>query len=75
MYEAIDVPHRTLHAVGANIVDKVRAGASLPDVVPLLYELKQVSATLLRLLEDLEDAGLEALYTAPPPQCPNLPPH
>lgn len=65
MYQAIDDPHHALHEVGAKIVDGVRAGATLPDMVPLLYELKQVSTTLLRLLEDLEDAGLEALYTAP----------
>jgi EAL domain-containing protein (putative c-di-GMP-specific phosphodiesterase class I) len=65
MYQAIDEPHHALHEVGAKIVDRVQAGASLPDMVPLLYELKQVSTTLLRLLEDLEDAGLEALYTAP----------
>jgi hypothetical protein len=33
--------------------------------VPLLYELKQVSTALLSMLEDLEDAGLAALYSAP----------
>jgi EAL domain-containing protein (putative c-di-GMP-specific phosphodiesterase class I) len=65
MYQAIDEPHHALHDVGRKIVEHVRAGATLPDMVPLLYELKQVSTTLLRLLEDLEDAGLEALYTAP----------
>jgi EAL domain-containing protein (putative c-di-GMP-specific phosphodiesterase class I) len=65
MYLAIDEPHHALHDVGDRIVARVQGGASLPDMVPLLYELKQVSTTLLRLLEDLEDAGLEALYTAP----------
>jgi EAL domain-containing protein (putative c-di-GMP-specific phosphodiesterase class I) len=65
MYQAIDEPHHALHDVGDRIVAHVQGGASLPDMVPLLYELKQVSTTLLRLLEDLEDAGLEALYTAP----------
>lgn len=71
MYQAIDAPHRALHDAGAAIVGRVRAGAGFRDMVPLLYELKQVSAILLRLLEDLEDAGLEALYTAPAPECPN----
>lgn len=71
MYQAIDAPHRALHDAGAAIVDRVRAGAGFRDMVPLLYELKQVSATLLRLLEDLEDAGLEALYAVPAPECPN----
>lgn len=71
MYEAIDAPHRALHDAGAAIVARVRAGAGFRDMVPLLYELKQVSATLLRLLEDLEDAGLEALYAMPAPERPN----
>lgn len=70
MYQAIDTPHRALHEVGARIVDQVRGGAVLRDMVPLLYQLKQVSAALIRLLEDLEDAGLEALYSAPEPDCP-----
>jgi hypothetical protein len=70
MYQAIDAPHRALHEVGDGIVGKVRSGASLSDMVPLMYELKQVSATLIRLLEDVEDAGLEALYTSPPSECP-----
>jgi EAL domain-containing protein (putative c-di-GMP-specific phosphodiesterase class I) len=70
-YQAIDAPHRALHRVGAKVVERVRSGAGLHDIVPLLYELKQASATLLHLLEDLEDAGLEALYTAPLPECPN----
>lgn len=46
-------------------------GAGYRDMVPLLYELKQVSAPLLRLLEDLEDAGLEAPYAMPASECPN----
>lgn len=70
-YQAIDAPHRALHRVGARIIERVRGGAGLHDIVPLLHELKQASSALLRLLEDLEDAGLEALYTAPPPECPN----
>jgi EAL domain-containing protein (putative c-di-GMP-specific phosphodiesterase class I) len=65
MYQAIDRPHHTLHDIGARIVEKVQGGATLPDMVPLLYELKQVSTTLLSMLEDLEDAGLAALYAAP----------
>lgn len=71
LYHAIDAPHRTLHAVGARIVEQVRAGLCLRDMVPLLYEFKQVSTNLIRLLDELEDEGLEALYTAPPPECPN----
>ncbi|RYG87742.1 MAG: EAL domain-containing protein, partial [Alphaproteobacteria bacterium] len=69
MYQAIDAPHRSLHDVGGQLVGRIRAGAALNDIVPLLYDLKQVSTTLIRLLEDLEDAGLESLYTSPPAQC------
>ncbi|MCC6070333.1 EAL domain-containing protein [Massilia sp. GCM10020059] len=70
MYQAIDAPHRALHDVGARIVEAVRAGAGLRDMAPLLGGLKQASTRLVCLLEDLEDAGLEALYTAPEPDCP-----
>lgn len=68
MYKAIDAPHRSLHDVGRQIVGHIRTGADLHCIVPLLYELKQVSTTLIRLLEDLEDAGLQALYTGPSAQ-------
>lgn len=63
MYQAIDAPHRSLHDVGGQIVGSIRTGLDLNAIVPLLYELKQVSTTLIRLLEDLEDAGLQSLYT------------
>ncbi|MGF6272596.1 EAL domain-containing protein (putative c-di-GMP-specific phosphodiesterase class I) [Massilia sp. UYP11] len=66
MYQAIDAPHRALHEAGARLIERVRAGAALADMMPLLYECKQASATLIRLLEDLEDEGLAALYAAPP---------
>jgi EAL domain-containing protein (putative c-di-GMP-specific phosphodiesterase class I) len=69
MYQAIDAPHRSLHDVGGQIVGRIRAGANLNAIVPLLYELKQVSTTLIRLLEDLEDAGLQSLYTGAPASC------
>jgi EAL domain-containing protein (putative c-di-GMP-specific phosphodiesterase class I) len=71
MYQAIDAPHRALHDVGGQIVGHIRTGSDLSAIVPLLYELKQVSTTLIRLLEDLEDAGLESLYAS----APSRPPH
>ncbi len=69
MYQAIDAPHRSLHEVGSRLVGRVRTGAALHDIVPLLYDLKQVSTALIRVLEDLEDAGLQSLYTSPRAQC------
>ncbi|MDB5960370.1 MAG: hypothetical protein JWP59_1664 [Massilia sp.] len=66
MYTAIDAPHRRLHDVGRQIVSAIHAGADLRHIVPLLHELKQASTALIRLLEDLEDAGLQALYNSPP---------
>jgi hypothetical protein len=62
MYQALDVPHRDLHRIGEAIVEKVRAGATRLDLDPLLMHLKFVSTELIRLLEDLEDEGLQALY-------------
>lgn len=61
-YRELDAPHRCLHDVGARIVAAIRAGAGPVAMAPLLHELKQVSVTLIRILEDLEDSGLEALF-------------
>jgi hypothetical protein len=69
MYKAVDAPHRSLHDVGSDIVAHIRAGADLDTILPLLYALKQMSTALIRLLEDLEDAGLQSLYTSPPAEC------
>ncbi|KQZ34985.1 EAL domain-containing protein [Massilia sp. Root1485] len=62
MFRDLDAPHRGLHDVGARIVARIRAGAGPAEMAPLLHELKQVSVTLIRILEDLEDSGLEALF-------------
>ncbi|MDY0976743.1 EAL domain-containing protein [Massilia sp. CFBP9012] len=62
-YHALDAPHRRLHEIGARIVERIRAGASQPDIAPLMRELKQVSLILIGLLEDIEDAGFESLFT------------
>ncbi len=62
IYRAIDAPHREVHRIGEAVVDLVRKGATLDELASLLGTLKAVSTTLIRLLEDLEDAGLEALY-------------
>ena len=71
MYRDLDAPHQRLHEVGARIVAAIRGGAGHAAIAPLLQELKQVSVGLIRLLEDLEDAGLEALFMLPPiPACP-----
>jgi EAL domain-containing protein (putative c-di-GMP-specific phosphodiesterase class I) len=62
VFRDLDAPHRGLHDVGARIVARIRAGAGPDEMAPLLLELKQVSVTLIRILEDLEDSGLEALF-------------
>jgi hypothetical protein len=62
IYHAIDAPHRELHRLGQAIVDQVRKGATLAELAGLLSTMKAVSTTLVRLLEDLEDAGLQELY-------------
>jgi hypothetical protein len=62
-YQALAAPHRHLHRVGERIVDGVRSGAALRDLATPLQDLKTASTELIRLLEDLEDLGLRALYT------------
>jgi EAL domain-containing protein (putative c-di-GMP-specific phosphodiesterase class I) len=62
IYHAIDAPHRELHRIGDAIIDQVRKGATLGELEGLLSTMKAVSSTLIRLLEDLEDAGLQQLY-------------
>ncbi|MFL6634712.1 MAG: EAL domain-containing protein [Massilia sp.] len=62
MFCDLDAPHRGLHDVGARLVACIRAGAGPDEMAPLLFELKQVSIELIRILEDLEDSGLEALF-------------
>jgi len=64
-YHALDAPHRRLHEIGARVVERIRAGASQADIAPLMRELKQVSLVLIGLLEDIEDAGFENLFTPP----------
>ena len=63
MYRALDAPHPELHRVGEAIVEKVCAGAALAEIASLLQALKTASTSLIRLLEDIEDVGLQALYS------------
>lgn len=65
MYHALSAPHCALHDAGHGIVDLVKSGASYPDLIPLLRDLNNASVELIRLLEDIEDNGLHALYAAP----------
>lgn len=64
IYQAIDAPHRELHRIGTAIIEQIRNGATLAELAGLLSTLKAVSTSLIRLLEDLEDAGLQELYRA-----------
>lgn len=61
-YRELAAPHADLHRLGKQIVDRVRSDATFEDIAPILFDLKQVSNELVRLLEDLEDAGLHVLY-------------
>jgi len=62
IYHAIDAPHRELHRIGKTVIDLVRNGATLAELAGSLSTMKAVSTTLIRLLEDLEDTGLQELY-------------
>jgi hypothetical protein len=62
IFLAIDVPHRKLHELGANLVEQVQAGAQLHDVAPLLHDLNECSKVLLGLLQALEEAGIAELH-------------
>jgi EAL domain-containing protein (putative c-di-GMP-specific phosphodiesterase class I) len=61
-FDAIDSPHRELHRIGDVIVDLVRNGASLAELESQLSTMRGVSTGMIRLLEDLEDMGLNQLY-------------
>jgi EAL domain-containing protein (putative c-di-GMP-specific phosphodiesterase class I) len=62
IYDAIDSPHRELHRIGDVIVELVRNGASLAELETQLSTMRGVSTGMIRLLEDLEDLGLNHLY-------------
>jgi len=62
-YRALAKPHADLHRLGKKVVHRLRSGAALEDIDPILSELKQVSNELVRLLEDLEDESLRELAT------------
>jgi EAL domain-containing protein (putative c-di-GMP-specific phosphodiesterase class I) len=62
VYDAIDAPHRELHRIGDIIVELVRNGASLAELESQLSTMRGVSTGMIRLLEDLEDLGLNHLY-------------
>jgi EAL domain-containing protein (putative c-di-GMP-specific phosphodiesterase class I) len=61
---ALDVPHRALHEVGSHLVGRVKAGAQLDEMIPLLKDLAGCSIAVLSLLEALEDFGLVDMYGA-----------
>jgi EAL domain-containing protein (putative c-di-GMP-specific phosphodiesterase class I) len=61
-YRALAGPHADLHRLGKQVAHAVRSGAALEEITPVLSELKMVSNELVRLLEDIEDDGLHALY-------------
>jgi hypothetical protein len=61
-YDAIDSPHRELHRIGGIILELVRNGASLAELETQLSTMRGVSTGMIRLLEDLEDMGLNQLY-------------
>ena len=66
---ALAAPHADLHRLGKGLVHRVRSGAALHELAPMLSQLKQVSNEPVRLLEDLEDDGLHAHYGGPTALC------
>ncbi|WP_267873375.1 EAL domain-containing protein [Massilia sp. KIM] len=61
-FERAKLVHDELHAVGARAVARVREGAGLAEVTPLIDELQRVSLGLLDILMRLENQALVALY-------------
>jgi EAL domain-containing protein (putative c-di-GMP-specific phosphodiesterase class I) len=61
-FVALDDSHRRLHDIGSNLVERVKAGAPLSDITPLLKELSKCSMRMLGLLEALEDVGLAEMH-------------
>lgn len=57
-YQAIDAPHRRLHEIGQQLVDTVRQGALMAELVEPLRALSHVSMELLAHLQHLENSAL-----------------
>jgi hypothetical protein len=51
-----------LHRIGSALVERVKEGAMLDEVIPLLKDLARVSIGVLTLLEALEDFGLAEMH-------------
>ena len=62
-----DRAHQRLHAIGAELVACIRAGADRDQVRPMLGLLQQTSLELLGSLLSLEDLGLATLYDGAEP--------
>jgi hypothetical protein len=58
----LDTAHRELHRIGSALVERVKEGAMLDEVIPLLKDLARVSIGVLTLLEALEDFGLAEMH-------------
>ncbi|MBZ2209566.1 EAL domain-containing protein [Massilia soli] len=59
--------HRRLHAIGAELVERMGQGADLEQVRPMLGSLQQTSLELLGSLLSLEDHGLATIYASGKP--------
>lgn len=62
VFATSDRAHQRLHAIGAEIVECIRAGAGIEQVRPMLGLLQQTSLDLLGSLLVLEDHGLATIY-------------
>jgi EAL domain-containing protein (putative c-di-GMP-specific phosphodiesterase class I) len=63
-FKQSDEAHRHLHLIGAELVARIRDGADMRSVQPLLEQLQRTSLELLRSLLALEDHGLAAIHRA-----------
>jgi hypothetical protein len=61
VFEALDAPHRRLHAVAGRLISEVQAGAGLSCIAGELKALTACSVELVGLLEALEDYGIAQL--------------
>jgi EAL domain-containing protein (putative c-di-GMP-specific phosphodiesterase class I) len=59
----LDAAHRTLHALGGDIVHGIQHGAQLSDIDPLIERLHRTSLKLLEMLTLLENYGLVTMYS------------
>ncbi len=69
-FAGLDAPHKQLHALGAELLERARGGATANQLVPLMRELTNESVEVMAHLQRLEAEILMGQQTDQPPTPP-----